>query len=123
VDDLRNRVESNNASSTTGTGIELAAGSLDNDVLSNIANANAARGIYVADEALGVPGNLLDGNTASGNAGDGIHVAKGGHTISGNTANDNGGWGIFAAPGTTDGGGNTVSGNVQPERCFGVTCR
>jgi parallel beta-helix repeat protein len=117
-----NLVEANNASNTTGDGIELVGGSLDNDLLSNIANANGARGIYIADEALAMPGNLLDGNTTSGNGGDGIHVAKGGHTITDNTANSNGGWGIFAAPGNTDGGGNTASANGQPEQCFGVNC-
>jgi hypothetical protein len=41
----------------------------------------------------------------------------------GNSANDNGGWGIFAAAGNSDGGGNTARGNLQPEQCFGVSCR
>jgi parallel beta-helix repeat protein len=117
-----NRVESNNASSTTGIGIEVGSGSLDNDVLSNVAGANAGHGIYVADEALLLPGNLLDGNTASGNGGDGIHVAKGGHTISDSTANSNVGWGIFAEEGNTDGGRNSATGNGQLEQCFGVDC-
>jgi len=116
-----NRIEANNASNTTGSGIELVGGSLDNDVLSNIANGNSGNGIYVADEALGVPGNLLDGNTASGNGGDGIQVAKGGHTISDNTANSNVGWGIFAEEINIDGGGNRASGNLEGQ-CFGVSC-
>jgi large repetitive protein len=117
-----NRIEANNASNASGGGIELEAGSLDNDLLSNIVNDNAGHGIYIAGEALAVPGNLLDRNTASGNGGDGIHVAKGGHTISRNTANSNGSWGIFAAMGNTDGGGNSASGNGQAAQCFGVSC-
>jgi parallel beta-helix repeat protein len=116
------RIEANDASNATGSGIELVGGSLDNDVLSNVANGNTGNGIYVGDEALGVPGNLLDGNTTNGNGGDGIQVAKGGHTISDNTANSNVGWGIFAEEGTIDGGGNRATGNGQLEQCFGVDC-
>jgi parallel beta-helix repeat protein len=114
------RVEANDASSASGSGIELGAGSLDNDVLSNVANANGSHGIVVTDDALGARGNLIDGNTASGNSGDGIHAAKAGHIISGNTADTNLGWGIFAAEGNTDGGGNRASGNGQLEQCAGV---
>jgi parallel beta-helix repeat protein len=107
---------------TTGSGIELDAGSLGNDLLSNIAGNTSANGIYIAGAALGAPGNLLERNTTSGNGGNGIHVAKGGHTISGNTANSNGKWGIFAEGGNTDGGGNTAAGNGKAAQCFGVAC-
>jgi parallel beta-helix repeat protein len=118
----RNLIESNTANETTGIGIELGGGSFDNDLVRNTANANAAQGIYVADEALLEPGNLLDRNTASGNLSDGIVTAKGGHVLTANVALDNKGWGINAALGIIDGGGNKASSNVEPLQCFGIVC-
>jgi len=117
-----NRIEANIASSSTGSGIEVGGASFDNDVLLNIANSNVGSGIEIDTEGLVGPGNLLDGNTASGNGDDGISVAAGNHTISDNTANVNLGWGIFAEEGNIDGGGNTARGNGEPEQCFGVSC-
>ena len=117
-----NLIEGNGASNTTGIGIELFGGSLDNDVVRNRAKSNGARGIYVADEATNGLGNLLLGNTASGNLSDGIAVAKGGYTITANVANDNGGWGIVAAPGNVDGGGNVALGNREHAECSGIAC-
>ena len=126
----RNLLESNNASSTTGIGIELGGGSLGNDVVRNTATENGAQGIYVADDAtdgLGNPlhelGNLLLRNTASGNLADGIVVAKGGHTLTANIANDNSGWGINAAVASIDGSGNVATVNLKPEQCVGVVCK
>jgi parallel beta-helix repeat protein len=119
----RNLIESNNASNTTGTGIELLGGSFANDLLLNTANENGARGIYVADEALTDPGNLLYGNTAGDNKADGIVVAKGGHTITANVTRDNAGWGINAALDSIDGGLNVATGNAKPEQCLGVVCK
>jgi parallel beta-helix repeat protein len=117
-----NLVEGNDASSTTGIGIELLGGSLGNDLMWNRANANGTAGIFLADDAPEGPGNVLLGNTASGNLSDGIVVAKGGHTITANVANDDGGWGIVAAPGNVDGGGNVAVGNRKPAQCSGIAC-
>jgi parallel beta-helix repeat protein len=126
----RNLLESNNASSTSGIGIELGGGSLENDVVLNTAIENGAQGIYVADDAtdgLGNPlselGNLLLRNTASGNLSDGIVVAKGGHTVTANIADDNRGWGINAGLASIDGSGNVATGNLKPEQCVGVVCK
>ncbi len=118
-----NRLESNDASDSLGRGIELGGFSFANQLVQNIAGGNASGGIYVGDEAPAGEGNLLDGNTTSANSGNGIHVAKGGHTITRNIANGNSSWGIYAAVGNDDGGGNRASGNGEPEQCFGVRCR
>jgi parallel beta-helix repeat protein len=115
-----NLIEGNQASGTSGTGIEVLGGSFDNDVVANTANANAAMGIYVSDEAVLEPGNRLTGNTANGNGSDGIVLAKGGHMVTANVTRDNGGWGIEAVPGVIDGGGNRAVGNAAA--CSGVRC-
>jgi large repetitive protein len=119
----RNLIEANDASHTTGTGIELLGGSFDNDVVRNTASLNSARGIYVSDEAELEPGNRLVGNTASGNGSDGIMVAKGGHRLTANVARNNGGWGINTGPLTVDGGRNVATGNGEDGQCAGVICR
>jgi large repetitive protein len=118
----RNRVEANVASGSTGIGIELGGGSYGNVVVSNRALDNGAAGIYVEDEALTEPGNLVARNVADRNGSDGIVLAKGGHVLAGNVARDNGGWGMHAALGTIDGGGNVASGNGQLGQCLGVAC-
>jgi large repetitive protein len=118
-----NRLESNIASENHGRGMEIGGDSLNNVLLGNTASANSGQGIYLDNEAPSGDGNLLDGNTGSGNSGNGIHVAKGGHTIARNTVNDNSGWGIYTAAGNADGGGNRASGNSEPGQCFGVVCR
>jgi parallel beta-helix repeat protein len=118
----RNRVEGNNASDSTGIGIELGGDSFGNVVAENVALDNGATGIYVADEALTEPGNVVARNLTGRNGGDGIVLAKGGHVVQGNVARANGGWGIHAAPGTIDVGGNLASGNGQPGQCVGVAC-
>jgi large repetitive protein len=118
----RNRIEWNDASDTTGIGIELGGGSLENDLVGNVATDNGSQGIHVGDEATEGLGNLLDRNTASRNQADGIVVAKNGHTITGNVAVSNGGWGIYVPAGGTDGGGNVAIGNLKPEQCIGIAC-
>jgi parallel beta-helix repeat protein len=119
----RNLISGNEASETTGYGIELGGDSFDNDVVENRAVANAAAGIYVSDEALAEPGNRVARNTANGNGGDGILLAKGGHVVTANVTRDNVGWGISAAPGSIDGGGNVASGNgASGGQCSGVAC-
>ncbi len=67
-------------------------------------------------------GNLIEGNTANDNLGDGIAVGGGGHTIADNAAYNNAAFGITAAEGNIDGGGNTASGNGEPLQCVGVVC-
>jgi large repetitive protein len=116
------RVESNVVTDNLGRGVELSGSSFGNTLLLNMVATNNGQGIYVGDEATDQPGNTLDRNTVNGNAGDGIHLAKGGHTVRQNTADNNNGWGIYGALGTIDGGGNRASGNSQPEQCFNVTC-
>jgi parallel beta-helix repeat protein len=68
-------------------------------------------------------GTVVRGNTANGNAGDGIEVRGTGTTIADNTANENGDFGIDAAAGVTDGGGNLASGNGNPLQCVNVFCQ
>ena len=125
----RNLIAANDASDTTGIGIELGGGSLANVVEGNHADDNGADGIVVADDATdttGNPlpdaGNLLVANTADRNGADGIVVAKGGHTVTANATRGNLGWGINAALGVIDGGGNVASGNGKPAQCVGVVC-
>jgi large repetitive protein len=118
----RNRVEGNNASDSTGIGIELGGDSYENLVAENVALDNGATGIYLGDEALIDPGNVVERNIAGRNGGDGIVLAKGGHVVRLNVARGNRGWGVHAAPGTVDGGGNLASANGHPGQCFGIVC-
>lgn len=122
VEGAGNLIEANNASETTGNGIELAADALDNHIVGNTANANAQAGIYVDGEAAPGLGNLIERNTANANRVDGILAAKGGHTITANVTRGNSGWGI-RAQGSVDGGGNVASGNGQRSQCGGIVCR
>jgi parallel beta-helix repeat protein len=64
--------------------------------------------------------NVIDRNTANGNALDGI-FSVGVNTLTANTARGNGGLGIYAVEGAIDGGHNRASGNAEPQ-CIGVTC-
>ncbi len=122
-----NRVESNNASEISGSGIVLQSLSLNNQLILNTASFNNSDGISVSDVAVGGAGNLLDRNTTYNNGNNGIYVAYTGHTLVSNIANDNGNWGIYAAAGAgsqinIDGGGNRAADNVQLEQCFGIVC-
>jgi parallel beta-helix repeat protein len=116
-----NRVQSNDATSSTGIGIELL-DSFNNDLVLNIATSNLAQGILVSGITTVANGVLLDRNTANANKADGILVSGSGHRIQGNVARNNDGWGIYAAPGNVDGGGNRASGNAEPAQCFNVRC-
>jgi parallel beta-helix repeat protein len=118
-----NVIEANDASRTTGIGIELQGDSYGNTLLLNTANGNGAEGIHVAVDAAGERGNRLERNSASGNRSSGIVVAKGGHAVVGNVARNNADWGILAAPGNVDGGRNAASGNGKVGQCAGVVCR
>jgi large repetitive protein len=117
-----NLIEANNASETTGNGIELAPDALDNHIVANTANANSQAGIHLDGEAAPGLGNLIERNTADGNRVDGILVAKGGHTVTANLARNNAKWGINAH-GSIDGAGNTATGNGERSQCVGVVCR
>jgi CSLREA domain-containing protein len=131
-----NHIEANNASETGGTGLEVGDGAVRNVFVLNVASANEAGGISIETFAAPGSGNLLDGNIANGNTGDGIYVGDVGHMIRGNTANNNSEWGIYAADATVagmniDGGGNTASGNtggvvdpisLLPLQCWNVVC-
>ncbi|PZF81772.1 right-handed parallel beta-helix repeat-containing protein [Jiangella anatolica] len=112
-----NHVEANDASDSSGVGIEVGDGSLSNVLLGNVAIANDAEGIAVSAFAPPGSGTLIQGNTANSNAADGIAITAVGHMIGGNVANNNGGWGIYAESGSVaginvDGGGNRATGNV-----------
>jgi parallel beta-helix repeat protein len=67
-------------------------------------------------------GNVLSGNTATGNVRDGIHVLDAGNTLSANVADDNGAFGIEAVSGVIDGGENRASGNGNPAQCLNINC-
>ncbi len=69
-----------------------------------------------------IPGNVIEGNTANGNLGDGISVSAGGHEVTANAAHNNAAFGITAGEFVIDGGDNTASGNGEPEQCVGVVC-
>jgi parallel beta-helix repeat protein len=118
----RNLIESNNASLTMGTGIELDGSSLENVIARNSANGNSGRGIYASGEAPAGLGNRIERNSASGNGSDGIYLAKGGHTFTANIAQGNRGWGIYAGDGNIDAGGNSAGGNGEPVQCFNTIC-
>jgi parallel beta-helix repeat protein len=123
----RNRVQLNDASNTTGIGIELQDAHA-NTITHNTANANGAQGIHAGSEApeqgeQGSPlGTVIECNTTNGNQGDGIMLATAGHTIRMNVASFNDGWGMHAAVGNVDAGGNDASGNAEALQCFGVFC-
>jgi len=122
VEGSRNLIESNNASETTGNGIELAPGSFENHVVLNTANENSQAGIFLEGDAEPGLGNLIERNTASANRVAGIVAALGVHTITANVVRDNAGWGISALD-SIDGGGNVATGNGEPAQCSGVVCR
>jgi parallel beta-helix repeat protein len=66
--------------------------------------------------------NLIEGNDANRNAGDGIFVSAE-NTVRRNTANRNGDLGIYAEEGVIDGGGNKAFGNGNPLQCLNVACK
>ncbi len=76
-------------------------------------------------------GALVEGNVATGNGDDGLHLLsdrEDGIVVTNNTANDNADLGIFALRSDlggpiVDGGGNKASGNGNPDQCVGVSCK
>lgn len=108
-------VKRNSASgSPNAGGIELVNVN-DSAVTANTTEENGGFGMFVT----GV-GNVIDRNSANGNALDGI-VSVGASTLTGNIARGNGGLGIYALEGAIDGGRNRASGNADPQ-CIGVAC-
>jgi parallel beta-helix repeat protein len=66
---------------------------------------------------------VIEGNSATGGADDGIDVDSQGTVIRANIANGNADLGIEAVAGAIDGGGNRASGNGDPRQCVNVKCR
>lgn len=119
-------IENNIVTEVSGTGISLQDSSLSNTIIGNRVNFNAS-GIYVADQAAGGTGNMIENNIVNGNDAGGISVTGFGHVIGGNQANDNGGWGIYAVQGSAaqiniDMGHNRAVFNGELGQCFGVVC-
>jgi large repetitive protein len=108
-----------------GPGIQFAAfepetpPAVDNIARSNVVRNGGFDGILVEPTAADT---LLDRNTASQNADDGIDVESPSTTLARNTANQNQDLGIEAVPGVTDGGRNKASGNGSPLQCTNVFC-
>ena len=117
-----NRIEGNNASGTLGSGIEVGELSFRNNILDNLAHENGGEGIEISDSAPVGQGNLLEGNNADANGGNGISLEGAGHMVEDNSARVNGGWGIYAAIGAVDRGGNFAAGNAEFEQCYRVIC-
>jgi parallel beta-helix repeat protein len=108
-------IERNSATGSPKAGGIALSNVNDSTVTDNTANADGGFGISVSGTA-----NVIERNTANGNALDGI-VSVGPNTLTANTARDNGGLGINAVAGAIDGGHNRASGNAEPQ-CIGVTC-
>ncbi|OLT23481.1 hypothetical protein BJF78_32245 [Pseudonocardia sp. CNS-139] len=117
-----NLVERNDTGSSGGTGMAFEGGSIGNRVLDNRSSGNSGAGIYVGDQAAAGAGNLIEGNTADSNSGNGIDVNAAIHTVRGNSASGNDGWGIYVVTGNVDGGGNMASANAEPAQCWNVVC-
>lgn len=72
--------------------------------------------------AAGAMNNVLLSNTASGSADDGISVDEPTTTLTANRAFGNADFGIQAVAGVVDGGGNSAWGNGNPLQCLNVQC-
>ena len=121
-----NIIESNAANANMGNGINLE-DSNGNRIRANIANANHGSGIHVVGEATeaGDPhtrGNVVIGNSVSGNGKGGVAIESPGHTLRNNRAFQNRGWGIYAVFGTLGNTGNSAGGNSERGQCFGIAC-
>jgi parallel beta-helix repeat protein len=124
-----NRLTGNTANRNDTEGIGVFDGADSNVVSGNTANGNQGEigdggGIVVVAST----GNQLAGNVANANLASGIVIAEGepgdttGNSLKGNTANRNRGHGIDAIAGSVDGGGNRASGNATPPQCQNVNC-
>jgi parallel beta-helix repeat protein len=121
-----NIIDSNAANANMGNGINLE-DSNGNHIRRNVAKGNRGSGIYVVGEATeaGDPharGNVVIGNSVSGNGGGGVAIESPGHTLRDNKAFSNGGWGIFTVAGTLGLTGNFAFGNSKLEQCYGIAC-
>jgi parallel beta-helix repeat protein len=121
-----NTIAHNQINASGLAGIAIFSGSDGNRLTSNVANAShgdgsngdPSGGIYIEASTS----NVLDGNTASNNTADGVHITSAGNTVKATTALDNLRRGIDTVDGTTDGGGNHASGNGLEPQCTGVAC-
>jgi parallel beta-helix repeat protein len=128
--DLVSGVIQGNVATGNANGIALMGGqhgSRLNQLVGNRATANKGAGIWVTGDNDESParGNILSGNTASGNGRPGGIVVEGAapaNKLRGNTANSNAGYGISAIGGTIDAGGNRAHGNRRAPQCVGVAC-
>ena len=130
-----NRIESNDASDSEGTGISTGDSSESNQLIGNISSNNTGAGISVSDEVAGSAGTLIEGNQTHNNNSYGIVISKPSHIVKNNFANENGTWGIYAGDPSNgrinvDGGGNRAQDNLgpidpatlQPLNCYNVIC-
>jgi parallel beta-helix repeat protein len=122
IDSVATRVVRNEVSESL-IGIRIAA-ARDTRVENNSVSSNSEDGIRVDDDSSATS---LRGNTANGNAHDGIHLQEletdvQATTLKRNVANFNGDLGIEAVPGVIDGGGNRAFGNGNPLQCLNVHC-
>jgi parallel beta-helix repeat protein len=99
-------------------GIALFA-SADNRVIDNIAANDVPHGIRVAP---GSSGNVLRGNIAFQNGGDGVLVGNQTTTLKENQATRNQGWGVNAVRGVSA-SGNRAAENFGPGQCRNVACK
>ena len=121
-----NLVARNTIARTANSGIRLEAfgAPVARNVFShNVVRDAAAEGIAIDPSQAGpVLDTLLDHNTVTGSADDGIDVASASTTLTHNHATRNGDLGIAAVPGVVDGGGNHAAGNGNPAQCTNVAC-
>jgi parallel beta-helix repeat protein len=95
-------------------------GSSDGNLLAgNTVTGNVGDGVLVLP---GQVGTRIQNNVANNNTGDGIDAQSAATTITANVANRNGALGIEATPGVTDGGKNHAAANGNASQCVSVVC-
>jgi parallel beta-helix repeat protein len=118
----RNVVEANDTTGGLTGGIALE-DSYATQILRNKASATGGDGIWVSGvEDVGLGRNILDGNLAHDNSGNGIFVEMRGTRIANNRAHRNAIFGIKGVPGVIDGGGNIARFNHEVTDCLYITC-
>jgi len=90
-----------------------------NMVAGNWATANAGDGFVVE---AGATSTQLSENRATGNTGNGFSIESAGTRLKANVAQKNTKRGIDAVGGTSDAGNNQASGNGDSPQCAGVNC-